>query len=306
MEKSIKWLKTYARPLEKALFTYHFEQGDQSHVIYELRKFQNADGGFGHALEPDFRNPNSNPIDSWVASRILYEIKVDKKAMIVTDLIDYLMHTKDQKDWMFKNVVKTNNEYPHAPWWHYDPSLDNYGYNPTASLLGFLYRYMDKKNKNYSDVVSHIHKAIEYFITHDITEMHELRCFNELYDYILIDLEHDEFRETLRKRNQAVIEKDSSLWFSSYCAKPLQIITSKMTPGYEEIKDLVAKEIHLTFEQRAKDGSFDITWSWGQYEEAFDEARFEWKGIIALDLLKNAKTYTDIPMNIDRDVKNDA
>lgn len=304
MRKTIKWLKANARPLEKALFKYHFEQGDQSHVVYELRKFQNTDGGFGHALEPDFRNPNSNPMDSWVASRILYEIDVDQNAKIVTDLITYLMHTKDQH-WMFENVVISNNEYPHAPWWHYDLTLDNYSYNPTASLLGFLYRYMDKKDEKYLEVVSQIHKAIEYFITHEVTEMHELRCFNELYDYILIDLEHDVFRETLRKRNLSVIEKDANLWFSSYCAKPLQVITSKMTPGYEEIKDLVTKEIKLTFNQSAKDGSFDITWSWGQYEEAFEEARFEWKGIIALDLLKNAQRYLETSIDVDSDVKND-
>ena len=57
--KAIKYITENARPLELAVFRYFFEEGSNKDVIDELSRFQNADGGFGHALEPDFFNPNS-------------------------------------------------------------------------------------------------------------------------------------------------------------------------------------------------------------------------------------------------------
>ena len=42
-----------------------------------LKAFQNEDGGFGHALEPDCFNPNSSPIQTWKAIVHLEEIGID-------------------------------------------------------------------------------------------------------------------------------------------------------------------------------------------------------------------------------------
>ena len=51
-EQAANYLRTQARPLERALFAYHFEGGPIDTVYAELAKFQNADGGF-FGLEPD-------------------------------------------------------------------------------------------------------------------------------------------------------------------------------------------------------------------------------------------------------------
>src|SRR5689334_19328631 len=52
-----------ARLLERHLFAYHFADGSSDPVRAALRAYQNADGGFGQALEPDKRCPDSQPID---------------------------------------------------------------------------------------------------------------------------------------------------------------------------------------------------------------------------------------------------
>lgn len=56
-----RWIYQNARPLELLTWQYLFEDGDQKRVVDVLTIYQNADGGFGHALEPDNWNPESSP-----------------------------------------------------------------------------------------------------------------------------------------------------------------------------------------------------------------------------------------------------
>lgn len=50
-----------ARPLDIARWKYLFENGCREDVLLALAAYQNEDGGFGHALEPDCWNLNSSP-----------------------------------------------------------------------------------------------------------------------------------------------------------------------------------------------------------------------------------------------------
>jgi hypothetical protein len=61
-EKVRQFIYRNARPLDIARFQYHFENGTKEAVLTALVAYQNADGGFGRALEPDSWNPNSVPI----------------------------------------------------------------------------------------------------------------------------------------------------------------------------------------------------------------------------------------------------
>ena len=63
------WLT--ARVLEQRLFAYHFLNGGPDPVETALDAYRNADGGYGHALEPDLRGPVSQPLHTAHALRIL-------------------------------------------------------------------------------------------------------------------------------------------------------------------------------------------------------------------------------------------
>jgi hypothetical protein len=291
MKHAVKWIKEHARPLEQALYKYHFEHGSELDVVEALMIYQNEDGGFGHGLEPDFLNPNSNPIDCWVASKIIDEIGLSRDHNMVIKLINYLKNTPYQEDGLYFYTIKTNNDYPHAPWWQYDE--DNYiqGYNPTASLLGFLFNYMDLKDKMYPQIIKRIDQAIKYFICQDHVEMHELKCFNELYDYVYLDMNVKKFEVALKKMNIKTIETDHEKWQTTYCAKPLQVISSIHSPGYEDLKDLVKDELNLSILLMHEDGYVHVLWSWLDNMEDFLVSKKAWQGILTLDVLKNIKQY---------------
>ena len=86
-KKALKWIKQNARPLEKARLRFYFENDAVDEVKTELEKFQNTDGGFGHALEPDLRTPNS----SVLATSLAYQIQNIESAN------QYLLNNYDKK-----------------------------------------------------------------------------------------------------------------------------------------------------------------------------------------------------------------
>lgn len=78
-----------------------------------LKTYQNTDGGFANALEPDCWNINSTPLQTWAATRIIKEINLDdKNHPIIKGIIDYLS-SNDEFDghrWNGLNTVVTNKK----------------------------------------------------------------------------------------------------------------------------------------------------------------------------------------------------
>ena len=54
-------------------------------------KISHEDGGFGHALEPDSFNPNSAPIETWQATKVLQQVGYgDSSHPIIQGILRYL------------------------------------------------------------------------------------------------------------------------------------------------------------------------------------------------------------------------
>jgi hypothetical protein len=147
-EKARTFIYRNARPLDLARFKFHFEGGSREDVLTAFAYYQNADGGFGHALEADSWNPNSAPIQTWTAMEILREISfTDASHPIIQGILKYLASEADFEGHFWYNTVHSNNDYPHAPWWHTESNSTSHNdYNPTACLAGFIIRFADKNS----------------------------------------------------------------------------------------------------------------------------------------------------------------
>ncbi len=120
--------------MDLARWQYHFENGSKEAVVNALSYYQNEDGGFGHALGPDAWNPNSSPIQTWYATEILREINfTDNSHPVIKGILDYLASGKDFNGRYWYNIIESNDDYPHAPWWDMvTGSTAHDDYNPTA------------------------------------------------------------------------------------------------------------------------------------------------------------------------------
>ena len=126
------------RLLERLRFEHLFRDGDAAAVVDALRPYQRADGGFGHALEPDFRGPISQPTTADSALRVLDEVGALPDD-VVLPLCDWLT-TVTTDEGGVPMVLSSAAAYPRAPWW--DPPEDQRAsLLPTSGLAGHLHRY---------------------------------------------------------------------------------------------------------------------------------------------------------------------
>lgn len=122
------------RLVERRLFAALFEGGPAGAVVDCLRGYQNEDGGFGHALEPDKRAPESQPLDVLIALQTLDAAGVFHSEM-VTRACDFLDSVADARG-AVPPVFPSIAGYPRAGHWgdgDFPPSL-----SPAVGIVGLL------------------------------------------------------------------------------------------------------------------------------------------------------------------------
>ena len=82
------------------------------------------------------------------------------------------------------------------------------------------------------------------------------------------------------------IEKDESLWFTTYANKPSSLIKSHPSLGSNVFFDRLIKEIGMSFLYQNSENLWDITWQWNGYPEDFMKAKKDWQGILAYEYIK--------------------
>lgn len=181
-----KWIYRYARHLDITRWQYHFESGSKKEVMEALLFYQNADGGFGHALEFDCWNPNSQPVSSFFAWNILKEIGCDKKENpIIKGILRYLEQGDCYSEQGCLWSIPSNNQYPANPWYLYpnapwfpaDWPPQNY---TNSDFISFVLKYANKNSKIYKDVFA--------IIVNRLSRMDKL---SEFFTFAKSDIEQD-------------------------------------------------------------------------------------------------------------------
>ncbi len=275
-----------ARPLDLARWQYHFEGGLKEAVLVTLAAYQNEDGGFGHALEPDAWNPNSSPIQTWTATEILREINfTDNTHPIIQGILRYLASGKDFEGKNWYNTVRSNNDYPHAPWWHTDSnSTCHHSYNPTACFAGFIVRFADRDSDLYRLGCRIAKEAYDAYSGQDLLgDMHTAACYIRLWQYCeetgmvdVIDL--TALKERLREQVQHNMTKNTAEWETGYICKPSQFFNTRSSIFYADNRDIADYECEFIIKSQLEDGSWNIPWGWNGYLEEWSISKNWWKG----------------------------
>jgi hypothetical protein len=126
---------THARLLERRLFEVQFADADPASVAQVVRANQNPDGGLGHALEPDFRCPESQPLFVEVGLTALYEAGCRDPDLALS--VCPFLESASNEAGLVPPILHTALESPHAS--HWGPSALASDLNPTAGLCGLLH-----------------------------------------------------------------------------------------------------------------------------------------------------------------------
>lgn len=294
-EKAKNFIYRNARPLDMARWKYLFENGSKEDVLIALAAYQNEDGGFGNSLEPDYWNPNSSPVQTWVAMEIIKEINLkDKNHPIILGILNYLASGSNFDGHTWANIILTNNDYPHASWWNYEAKQE-ISYNPTACFIGFILKFADKNSKIFELACSLAKETYSYFKKNfPLESMHTVSCFVELYEDLkessnnsILDLE--EFKKLLQKQIKHVVTYDTSKWEVEYVCKPSLFINSKTNDFYIENKEICDYECEFILNTQQSDGTWSITWSWTDYPEQWNISKNWWKSDLIIKNLRYIK-----------------
>ena len=294
-EKAKQYIFKNARPLEKAIYRYYFEEGTQEAVFNELAAFQNPDGGFGQAMEPDLRVPESSALATAVALDMLRELNAPAELEPVKHAIAYVLKTYDREKHVWRIIPETTDSSPHAPWWNQDGLEDTFGHflsNPRPELVGFLWTYGTLVPADFREQILQTVLACLESLP-DTISGDALLSYLRLYD--TDNLPHEprsRLEAKLLRVVPASIETDSAKW-SSYCITPLMAITSPDSPFAQTIPEAIEKNLDYAIDTQCADGSWKPHWAWGDaYPDAWQTAEREWRGILTLRTLRTLRNFS--------------
>ncbi|TCL63364.1 hypothetical protein EDC14_102182 [Hydrogenispora ethanolica] len=296
-EEIRRWIFRNARPLDLALWQYHFETGSREAILAILSHYQNRDGGFGYAIEPDNWNPASTPYNAHFVVRILRMIDfLDTTHPIYQGIFRYLEHTTDQADYGWFFIIPSNNHYPHAVWWDYNPEKNIFqSIGITAILSGFILRYGDKQSNLYKIATEYAKTLIEKLPTTTNFGDMGLKGYSELLDDIeAAGLREDFNCQYLREKLQDLVWSKIHDEKDNFMANPLEFIFSPNSRFYEKNQLEVEAALDQLIDQRPASGVWDIPWEWyngNQYAKAFAISENWWKSFQAIEKLLQLKRF---------------
>jgi hypothetical protein len=274
------WLN--ARLMERHLFALLFGEAPRNGAIQALAAYQNPDGGFGQALEPDIRAPISQPAAIDLAFRILDLIDAFDEPM-VGQACDFLL-TITTPEGGIPVVLPSIRQYPHAPWW--EPETEGQlqaSLNPTAALAGLLHKHG----------IAHpwLEPATQYcweaIARSETTEFHQLMPVLTFLEFVPDRARADGELTRVLKRIQepGVVVSDPTA--EGYVKGPLDwapVPTSPCRVLFEDV--LIDMHISALIARQRQDGGWPISWP-----PVSPMGELEWRGWVTLEALRTLQAY---------------
>ncbi len=283
-----------ARLIDRYLFTCLFRQGPKAAVITALKAYQNPDGGFGNALEPDKRTPASQPIDAEIALRYLNAVDALSDAQVHRDLLlplcGWLQSVTTEKGGI-PFVLPSANAYPHTPWMGTADDHPLAALNPTASVTGFLLK----------GGVRHawVDRAVEFcwqnIETSDDHEFHTM-----VTELVFLQNAPDPARAAgllaqliERARQPGMVELDPNA--GGYVHMPLDWAGQPDSP-FRALFDTDVLRTHLKnlANRQQADGGWPITW-----DSVGPAAEMEWRAKGTIEAISTLRAYQAAGIDID-------
>ena len=281
------------RPLERMLYSFHFDDGSPADVLSELAIFQNSDGGFGHALEPDLRAPVSTTLATSFGFQVFREVEATDDDPIVGRAVRFLLKTYDPDRKVWPIITREASLHPRAPWWDYGDDRPSRWRedlaNPRAEMIGYLFDHAslvpsDLRESLLADSILHLDVLPEQI------EKHDLLCYARLArTKSLPEMERRLILERVVRSASQTMGKDADQW-AQYCLEPIELVSSPGALIAAQFGDLMERYLDYAIDRQGEDGAWPLTWSWPGDE--WEDAEREWKGILTTRMLLTLKNFS--------------
>jgi len=293
------WVYRNARQFELALWQYEFENGNKEAVLSALSYYQNDDGGFGNALEADSWNPNSTPYTTKVVINLLKSINfTDASHPIIQGMLKFFESGKHCEAYGWLWAIPSNDDYAHAPWWNYDPKINETDYiDITPTIVCFLLQFAEKESALYKQAIGFTNQLLsEFKDPENKRALHGRYALSEMIKQLELTNQFDiaHLTSNLKVHIDETICRDISQW-PHYNVKPSEFISSPNSPFYSGNEDIVHIELDYLIETRPENDTWGITWKWGdnhdKYPKEFAISENWWKSWIAIEKLQFLREF---------------
>ena len=113
LKAAIQFVYANARLLDRRRLEHLLGEASSDAVVEVLVSYQNPDGGFGHALEPDMRAPGSEPSATLLALETLLDVGVTDHP-VIAHAAEWIA-TTSSPDGTLPQMSASGAGYPHAP-----------------------------------------------------------------------------------------------------------------------------------------------------------------------------------------------
>lgn len=286
LEKAKTFIYSNGRLLDRRRFEYLFEGGSQEAVISALAAYQNEDGGFGNALEPDIRCPHSQPVPTEFALTVMDELGYFDRE-IIAGVARYLKKITVQTGG-FPLAFRELNDYPHAPWWKVkEDNMANI--NPTGRIIGLLLK-QDVVTEFFNE--AWFERSLQYVWGY--IENGAPAGYHDGVQWISF-LEHTPDRSraeaTLASKVDPFFSKADSIErdhnAEGYVQKVLDWVPSRESYAAKFItEEEFQTHLHDLIKKQQEDGGWPIFWP-----ELSPGVGMEWRGSITVDRLKTLSSF---------------
>jgi hypothetical protein len=301
-DRAKNYLYSYGRPLDQRRFEYHFEGGSQAAVLEALAAFQNQDGGFGRALEPDLRTAASSVIATSTAFGILREIEASARKPAVQLGVQYLLDSYDAEKGVWPIIPPEVENAPHAWWWSFADSAENFGgflVNPRAAIAGHLQQYCKLVPPDFLNGVKAA--VLEQLAAYSgPMPVYDFDCFLGLAEADgLPEGEEKQIVDKLAQLLPDILQRDPEKWLSEGGITPLVAAPRPDSVLSGVVGDeLVQANLDVEIAAQLEDGSWPLGWDWSPIDqEAWNAAERDWKGFIIVNKLRTFRAYGRLKVN---------
>jgi hypothetical protein len=278
LDRAEEFLWRNARLIDRLRFSCLFREGGRELPIAAVRAYQNSDGGFGNALEPDLRGPDSQPEPTNLALQVLDELGATDDPMVPRAL-DFLVSIT-RPDGGVPFVLPSSRRYPHGPWWQTDDDPSG-TLVATANVAGILHK----------NGVEHswLDTATEFCWREldDLTSTwaYEARSFVPFLDHVPDRARAEAVFDRVGKLVLEVVEFDTDA--DGEVHRPLDFAPRPDTMARRLFSDEVIDEhLDALLATQRDDGGWTFDWQiWTPNTEP------EWRGWVTVRALKTLRAY---------------
>lgn len=267
-----------ARLLERLLFAVRFEGAAPETVGRVIAAYQNADGGLGHALEPDIRSPESQPLFVEVGLEALRDVGW-RDPDLALRICSFLEGVSDESG-LVSPFLPSALRSPRAAHWS---SLWEPGVNPTAAICGFLHF----QGVEHPWLTRATRACCEILLQDPPREAHALSRAARLVEHLPDQEMAAAIVDQIGKALPEAAFYNPTAPVTSYGLTPLHFAPSPKSP----LRRLFTQEqidAHLTdlMGRQQEDGGWPIGW-----DPPGKAARSEWRGRVTWEALSCLVAY---------------